>query len=642
MIRIKYIPVIFFFIICSNLLAQTPALHTKNKKSIAAYQQAGLLQQQRKWNEAINLLDATIQKDTGFVEAYFKAGSLYMSMGNKTKAKRYFCKGTDLDPTVKAFAGAYFTAGELSYVDGDYMKAKRYFQYALDVQPNDKRIVEKTPELLTRCDFALELMKHPVDFKPTLMAAPMNTLFAQYHPVVSADGKTLYFTSLTGLSRQDEENIMMSNYVNGIWTEPISISDNINTKENEGTCSISMDGNSLVFVGCGKADGFGSCDIYYSFKINGKWSKPLNLGANVNSSSWDSHPSLSADGRTLYFSSGRNGGYGKEDIYVSHIDDKGVWQPAVNVGPTINTADKEISPFIHADGTTLYFASDGWMGMGGMDIFYTIGMDTSWITPKNMGYPLNTHINDETLFITVDGKKGYCSKFDQGSPTMSSRILLYEFDVPNSLKPEKTSTFANGHVYDKVTKKGLGARVELIDIESGKVAQSVMSDDVTGEYTIVITDGKEYALYVNRKEYLFESLNFNYKNATVFDPITLDVYLTPVRSGSRVTLNNIFFPTNSYVLEEKSVLELNKLITFINLNPSQKVELSGYTDNVGSVDANMKLSTMRAKAVYDFLISKGIKATNLTYKGYGANNPVADNETEEGRQKNRRLEIKIL
>ena len=169
-----------------------------------------------------------------------------------------------------------------------------------------------------------------------------------------------------------------------------------------------------------------------------------------------------------------------------------------------------------------------------------------------------------------------------------------------------------------------------------------MSDSITGEYTIVITEGKEYAVYVNRKQYLFESLNFDYKVAKNFDPLTLDIYLIPIKTGSRITLNNIFFQTNSYVLENRSLVELNKLISFIYLNPKQRIELSGYTDNVGSVEANMKLSTMRAKAVYDYLISKGIKPAFISFKGYGASSSIADNTTEEGRQKNRRLEIKIL
>ncbi|MGN6648345.1 MAG: OmpA family protein [Cytophaga sp.] len=634
------------FLLLSGMMvnAQTPAptYHTKNKKSIASYQEAELLQQQRRWNEAITILDAILQKDTGFVEAYFKAGAMQMAMGNKAAAKKYFCKGSDLDPNVKGFAGAYYTAGELSYNDGEYVKAKRYFGYALAVHPNDKKILEQSPVYITRCDYAIEMMKHPVDFKPVLMPASINSSFAQSHPVLTADGKTLYYTTLAGLSRQDDENIVVSTFKDGAWSAPQTISDNINTKDNEGTCSVSMDGNSLVFVGCGRPDGRGSCDLYLSKRVNGVWSKPVNLGPSINSTSWDSHPSLSADGRTLYFVSARAGGYGKEDIYVSHLNEDGAWSDAINAGNAINTPGTEFSPFIHADGTTLYFSSNGLLGMGGLDLFYTKGMDTSWTAPVNMGYPLNTNLNDETLFITVDGTKGYYSRFDGQNVNYNSRIFLYEFDMPASFKPAKLSTYTQGHIYDKQTKKGLGARVELIDLASGKVTQSVLSDSITGEYTIVITEGKEYALFVNRVNYLFESLNFNYIKPSSFNPQTLDVYLTPILAGSRVALNNIFFETNSFVLEDKSKIELDKLISFIQLNPKLKIELSGYTDNVGSAEANMKLSNNRAKAVYDYLLAHNIKATSIVYKGYGASNPVADNATEEGRQKNRRLEIKIL
>ncbi|WP_018345009.1 OmpA family protein [Cytophaga aurantiaca] len=642
--KLKVIAAIFTLFIGICVKAQTPSadLHTKNKKSIEAYHQAELLQKERRWSEAINLLNTIIQKDTGFVEAYLKAGGLYMAMGDKTSARRYFSKASDMYPSVKSFAGMYFTAAGLNYEEGKYEKAKRYFQQSLAVLPTDKRIVDQAPLYITKCDYAIELMKHPVDFKPVLMGPPLNTFFSQSHPVLTADRQTLYFTKLTGLSRQDQEDILVSTYKDNAWTEPVSISSNINSPvANEGTCSISMDGNSLVFVACGKADGLGSCDIYISNKVNGVWSKPTNVGSAINSTDWDSHPCLSADGRTLYFTSARKGGYGKEDIYISHMNDQGDWLPAVNAGPKINTSGTDYSPFIHADGRTLYFSSDGWMGLGGLDIFYSSGSDTSWSVPKNLGYPLNTYLNDETLFITVDGKKGYYSRF-KGEVNYTTGIVMYEFDMPDAFKPEKLSTFAQGHIYDKQTKKPLGARVELIDIASGKVTQSVMSDSITGQYTVVITEGKEYAVYVNKKQYLFESLNFDYRVAKDFNPLTLDVYLTPIKTGSHVTLNNIFFPTNSYKLEDKSLVELNKLIAFINLNPNQRIELSGYTDNVGSAESNMTLSTMRAKAVYDYLISKGIKSTFITYKGYGASSPVADNTTEEGRQKNRRLEIKIL
>jgi len=635
---------IIFSVITLSIQAQTPAtaLHTKNKKSISLYQQAEALIQQRKFNEAITILNTIITKDPTFPEPYFKVGSIFMLMGNKTDAKAYFCKGSDVAPDVKSFAGAYYTAGELSYNEGEYDKAKTYFNYALNVQPTDKRILDQAPVYLSKCDFALNLMKNPVAFSPVKMPDIVNSSFAQSHPVLTADGKTMYYTSLSGLTRLDHEDIVMSTFSNGQWSVPKSISDKLNTKDNEGTCTISMDGNTLVFVCCGRADGLGSCDLYISKKTNGQWSSPINLGSSINSSTWDSHPSLSADGRTLYFISARKGGFGKEDIYFSHLLDDGQWSQAMNAGKTINTSASEFSPFIHADGTTLYFSSNGLPGMGGLDLFYSKGFDTSWTTPVNMGYPLNTSKNDETLFITLDGKKGYYSRSDGTNVNFNSRIFLYEFDMPDSFKPEKLSTFAEGHIYDEVTRNPIGSKIELFDLASAKVVQSVLSDSITGEYTIVLTEGKEYALYISSKGYLFESLNFDYNKPAVFNPVTLDAYLKPIKAGANVALNNIFFATNSFTLEDKSLTELKKLVVFMNSNPAVKVELSGHTDNIGSSDANMKLSTQRAKAVSDYLITNGISATRIVYKGYAALKPIADNETEEGRQKNRRLEIKIL
>jgi outer membrane protein OmpA-like peptidoglycan-associated protein/tetratricopeptide (TPR) repeat protein len=616
-------------------------LHTKNKKSIAAYKQADLLQQQRRYNEAINLLDQVIKKDPTFPEAFFKVGGMFYAMGNKHEAKQYFCKGAEIIINEKAFAGAYFTAGELCYLEGEYENAKVYFQRALDVQPNDKKIIEQTPMYLRRCDFALEQIQHPLPFNPVKLPPVVNAYYIHSHPVISADQKTLVYTVRSGIGNNDDENIVMTKW-NGIeWSAPVPISDKINTTNNEGTCSMSLDGSILVFVGCSRKDGFGSCDLYISNKINGEWTVPVNLGGNINSAAWDSHPSLSPDGRVLYFTSGRPGGLGKEDIYVSYMKEDGTWTKAKNVGAPINTPGSETSPFIHPSSGRLYFSSNFHLGMGGEDVFYSNLTDTAWSEPVNLGYPINTHLNDGTMFITIDNQKGYYSRFDNQNNFMS-RVYLYEFSLPDAIKPSKISTYAQGHIYDKSTKLPLSATIELIDLSSGKVIQKVNSDGKTGEYTVVITEGKEYGLFISKEGYLFESLHLNYRQPANFNPVSMDAYLSPIKSGENITLNNIFFATNSTTLEEKSLTELKKLVDLMQKNPLMKVELSGHTDNVGTDAANKTLSYNRAKAVHDYLVSQGIDSKRLVTKGLGASQSVADNTTEEGRAKNRRLEVKIL
>ncbi|MCU0417095.1 MAG: OmpA family protein [Cytophagaceae bacterium] len=636
---------IFLFTLCcigQLLWAQTTStLHTKNKKSIAAYKQAELLQQQRRFNDAINLLDQVIKKDPTFPEPYFKIGGMLLTMGNKASAKAYFCKGADILPNEKSFAGAYFTAGELCWLQGEYENAKVYFNRAIAVHPNDKKIQEQGPLYLKRCDFALDQLQHPIPFTAEKLPPIVNAFYIHSHPVLSADQKSMVFTARKGVGYNDDENMYWCTWNGTQWSAPVSISDKINTLNNEGTCTMSLDGSILVFVGCSRKDGLGDCDLYISRKIAGEWSTPQNLGSQVNSNAWDSHPSLSSDGRTLYFTSGRAGGYGSADIYVSYALEDGTWSKAKNLGNTINSKGSETSPFWHASGDRLYFTSDYHLGMGSDDLFYSEGKDTSWTTPVNLGYPINTHLSDGTLYITIDNKKGYFSRFENQN-NYTSKVFLYSFDLPKAIQPPIASTYAQGHIYDLVTKKPLSATIELIDLSTQQVIQKVSSDAKDGTYTIVITEGKEYGLYITKSGYLYESLYFDYKEPVNVTPVSLDAYLKPAASGANITLNNIFFDVNSVKLQDKSTTELNKLIAWMKENPNVRIELGGHTDNVGNELFNKNLSLNRAKAVSDYLISQGISAQRLVIKGYGAGAPVADNTTDDGRARNRRLEIKIL
>ncbi|MBC7451309.1 MAG: OmpA family protein, partial [Cytophagales bacterium] len=514
------------------------------------------------------------------------------------------------------------------------------YQAALAVQPNDKRIIDQVPVNIKKCDTAIYFVNHPVAFTSKEMPAVINSFYIHSHPVLTADQQTIIYTKRDGLKISDDEDIVISTKKNGVWSVPVSISDTINTDHNEGACTMSADGKILVFIACPPAGQQGSCDLFISYKKGDSWGAPVNMGHNVNSPAWDSEPTLSADGRTLYFASDRSGGFGKEDIYVTYCDDKMIWSTAKNLGKSINTSGREVSPCIHANAKTLYFSSNNYPGLGGFDIFFSQKKDSTWARPVNIGYPINTYLDDATLFISVDSKKGYYSKYDKGS--LNSKSLLYEFDVPLTLQQEESSTYSKGHIYDAVSHAPLAANIELIDLATNNVVQSVYSDPKQGDYTVVLTEGSEYGLYVSAQGYLFESLFFDFKNPLTFNPLTLDVYLKKVSAGASVVLNNIFFTSNSAALADKSKTELQKLIGLMSANPSIRIELSGYTDNVGQQDANLKLSTQRAKSVYDYLISNGVSGSRITYKGYASANPIADNNTEEGRQKNRRLEIKVL
>ncbi|MGC3944205.1 MAG: OmpA family protein [Chryseolinea sp.] len=266
---------------------------------------------------------------------------------------------------------------------------------------------------------------------------------------------------------------------------------------------------------------------------------------------------------------------------------------------------------------------------------------SGWTTPKNLGQPINDNSEQFSLFITADGTKGYYS-VEERLADGHSRSKIFEVLIPQSSQVRFKSNYVKGVIRDKVSRKPLRAKIELLNIKTDEVVSLVSSDSVTGEYLMVLTQGDEYALYVTRAGYLFKSYNFNYSEVTDFEPITIDVDLEKVMAGSVAILNNIFFDVDKYELMEKSSPELQKIVRFLKENPGVRVEIGGHTDNSGSPTHNRELSDKRARSVYEFLVQHGIDSKRLEPKGYGPDRPVASNDTEVGRQKNRRIEFRIL
>jgi outer membrane protein OmpA-like peptidoglycan-associated protein/tetratricopeptide (TPR) repeat protein len=635
-------PILFLSFILLSFFSYAQEYSTKNKKAIKDFVEADGLLHNRKFPEAIQLLEGALTKDPAFLEARLKLASAYKSMGDDVHAKPHYLKAAELKPDAKEYYKLYYTVGEYYLNDGDYDNAKKYFDKIVEYNPNDKLVMYKTNMLLVNCNFAIEAKKHPLKFNPFVMDSKINKYFIHAFPRLTADQQTFIYSKRDGPRLEQDEDIVMSKKVNGEWTDPVSISKNINTPYNEGAPSLSADGKVLVLVSCNTKTTLGACDLYISYKKGEDWTVPVNMGPNVNSNVWDSEPAISADGKTIYFSSERSGGIGLFDLYMTTLDDNGNWTKAKNLGRPINTEGKEVSPFIHANSTTLYFSSDKHPGMGGYDIFYSHKLDSAgWSKPVNVGYPLNTQLNDAQIFITADSKKGFYEVYER-KDMRYNKALLYEFEVPQELKEEMVSSYAKGTVYDSETKQKLGAKVELIDLKKQRVIQSVKSDSINGDYMIVVTRGTEYGLYVSKEGYLFKSVFFEDKDPKSTEPLSLDVYLDPVKAGKAVVLNNIFFPTNSFTLEEKSQTELDKIILFLRQNPKVIIEFGGHTDDVGSDKDNMDLSLKRAKSVYDYIAKKGIPAVRMKFKGYGETKPVVPNVNEVNRRMNRRIEFKVL
>ncbi len=340
--------------------------------------------------------------------------------------------------------------------------------------------------------------------------------------------------------------------------------------------------------------------------------------------------------KELYFASERPDGYGNSDIYVSYRNADGSWSRPQILDTTINTPWAETSPFIHPDGKTLYFCSNGHKGVGGFDIFVTQKDENGkWTSPKNLGYPINTPQNDIGLVVSASGKHAYICSNRKGGYGL---IDIYRFDLPEPLQPEKM-IYIKGKVFDEKSYKPVKATCEIINLQNQKVIFSTQSDSLTGEFILCLPQKEEYGLYITSNKYLFYSQNI--KAETIEEGIINDIYLKPVKKGSYIVLPNIFFEVDSFKLKTTSIVELNKIIAFLNEHPDINVEISGHTDNTGNDQYNLSLSEKRAKSVYEYLIKNGIKAERLKYKGYGSIKPRASNDTEEGRALNRRTELSI-
>lgn len=634
--------VIFVLLIVAGSATGQAPLSTKNKKAIELYTQADNYRVRRQYREAVALLNEAIEKDKNFMEAYYRLGLVYFNMRSYPKAIEQFEKALSLTNDLKKQKVVWFDLGEAYLLEGQYEKAKTTLTNYISNEILNKQKLERAKINLRNAEFALQNKVENSRYNLRPLSDTVNRFVMQYFPVLTADQSELIFTRRVGYRDVDDEDLVVTRKSpSGRWREPVGISGNINGTTNEGTCTISADGRRLIFTSCAGRDTYGSCDLFESNKIGNEWSAPRNLGPGVNSVAWESQPTLAADGRTLYFVSDRRAGLGQRDIWMSTLDDKGQWTKAVNVGRPINSEYDEMSPFIHVNGQSLFFATNALPGFGGYDLYVTERDTSGWTTPRNIGAPINNHDDQFSLFITADGQKAYYSH-EETRDDGRSVSKIYEATIPDQNWIQNRSNYVKGVVRDKETKAFLSARIELVDLETNRVISLVESDSLKGDYLMVLTQGAEYALYVTRAGYLFKSLNFNYSEVKNFEPIVVDIELEKIKTGSVVVLNNIFFDTDKYELKEKSTPELQKMLRLLNENPQVRIQVSGHTDNVGASDYNQQLSLKRATSVYQYLIDHGVDKKRVQFKGFGATRPVADNNTEAGRQQNRRIEVAIV
>ena len=631
---------------------------TQNKKAIKLYERAMETLYQGKNDAAINGLEQALKEDGNFLEAHLVLADLISnidlaSMEENGKPSRHYRDEAKrhyravVESRRDFFAPAWVNLGKLELYDRNYDEAIKCFETYLELDKRESETELDAKRGLKIARFRKEALAHPVPFNPQNLGAAVNSRDDEYLPSLTADGQTLVFTrrfprkATTTANTKEEEDLYVSTLNNGQWSRAERMPEPVNSTDNEGAQCISQDGRIMFYTACNRNDGGGRCDLYMCVNKSGRWSKPRNLGSAVNSGAWEGQPTFSIDGRTLYFVSNRKGGHGGMDIWKTTFDG-GQWTAPENLGPEINTEFDEMSPFIHFDDHTLYFSSNRPEGMGGMDLFVAKRDDNGrWTQPTNLGYPINTEGDDNNLIVSADGRTAiFASQRDGGQGKMD----LYTFELPVESRPTVAICF-KGRVSNAKDGQPVASDIRIIDLANGTTVANTSSDGKNGLYIVSLPAGKDYAFHVTANGFLFHSQNVEKNNENgneQWQPVTVDIALHPIESGERIALRNVFFETGRWEILPESEYELAKVVDLLTKNPTLKIELGGHTDNVGRPEANQRLSEQRAKAVYDYLINKGIPSNRLSYKGYGETQPVATNDTDEGRRENRRTEIKVL
>ncbi|MDR2979287.1 MAG: OmpA family protein [Bacteroidales bacterium] len=639
-IRLLFI-IISLFIFSSEVVSQ----NEPSKKVLKLKDKAKECLKNQQFDQATKYLDKIFELDNTYAEAYLLQGDIYNVTLQSDKAADYYNKAISLMENPKPIL--YFITASEELKVGRYEAAQKNLQTYLSKTSPDPLVTNDVRRGLENCAFGIEALKNPVDFNPINMGQNVNSELDEYLVTITADEMELIFTLRRPRNNNTacafclfEEDFYYCGKKDGEWQSRQPMAYPINSNHNEGAQAISPDGKYFFYTLCNADQGYGSCDLYWSRRIGSRWSRPRNLGEPVNTGKWESQPSMSPNGKTIYFSSNRPGGHGGFDLWKCEMIEEGVFTIPENLGPAINTELDETAPFIHADGRTLYFVSDGWPGMGGRDIFYSSLLpNNTWSEPINLGYPVNTPMDELNIFINAQGTIAYFATDKEGG---YGGMDIYYFELDENYRPTPV-TYMKGKIRDAETLEPLEASVELVDLITSQVVTSTTSDPQTGEFLACIITGTNVLLNVNHPDYPFYSENFQLeKSYTNLEPYFKNISLQKAEVGSTFILRNIFFDFAKSDLQKESGVELDNLVDYLKKNPTINIEIGGHTDNQGGDEYNLNLSLDRAKSVYNYLIRKDIPASRLSYKGYGKNSPIAPNDTEEGRAINRRTEFKIV
>ena len=620
---------LFLFILGFNFFYISNVQAQNNSAAQKLFEKAVTAIDNHEYPEAVEFLNESIQKDSNYIDSYITLFQVYVDLKKNENAITIFEKAISID---SASCVPYFVKYANTYASlGNYKKANDLLNKIKEGLP--VYLTQSFNQLKTICDFALS---YPMDENSKVINAgdSINTANAEYFPTVTVQDSLLIFMRKDGILREDFFYSIISPNNTSI-AQPLS--DSLNLAAKKGAPSLSSDLNTLYYSAEYNENGYGRYDIYKVTKSKTGWSLPKNLGQNINTDWWESAPSISPDGQALYFSSNKPGGYGGIDIYVSYKNERGGWKQAVNLGAAINTAGDEQTPFIHADNKTLYFSSTGWPGFGGADLFVTYKkVNGSWAKPINLGYPINTNENEQSVAISSNGKEGYIAS---DRPDSRGGLDIYKISLPDFARANKTLYF-NGYINDAITKKSLTGTVKLVDPSDANKFMTINVDS-TGYFVLSLPYFDSLGIQVNSPQHEYASILINKKYLYSIKGSTIPFNLNPIVNQFTKNFNNVFFETNAATLLSNSNVELNALVNYLQASPKATILIEGHTDNTGLATNNLLLSSKRAESIAQYLMNKGILSTRITTKGLGDSKPIADNNTEKGRAQNRRTSFTI-
>ncbi|MEA1873571.1 MAG: OmpA family protein [Bacteroidota bacterium] len=635
------------------------------------------------FRQAITFYEEAVRYNGNNPELNYKLGVCYLFDLQVDEAVKYFEKA------VKKKSGV---APDVRYLLGKSYHNNYKFDEAIDVltefinkyqssgdEDFDDKIIAKAKRKIEECNSAKVLVKNPTRVFIDNLGPAVNSKYPEYGPVITTDESMVVFTSRREGTTGDARDESDFQYYEDLY---ISFRDDqerwgnamnmrgLNTDGHDASIGLSYDGQ-ILYTYNGTPNG----TILTSELEGDEWSKPKELSRHINQKSHETSATVSADGKYFYFVSDRDKddfgtpSYGGKDIYVCEKTYKGKWGKVKNIGSAINTEYNEEACFIHPDGITMYLSSEGFNSMGEYDIFKTTKDSLgNWTEPENIGYPVNTPSRDVFFVMAGSGRYGYYSTVRETgyggqdiyritflgpeklmvealednlmaslNATISDKVVEQEVEIKTV-----RLTLLKGTVTDAISGQPIKADIEIVDNEKNEVVTLTNSNSSTGKYMISLPSGKNYGISVKADDYLFHSENFNIPAATGYQEVIKDVVLSKVGVGTKIVLKNIFFDYNKSTLRSESYPELERLRKLLNSYSDMRIEIGGHTDNHGSLKYNTDLSQARAKAVVDYLVSLGINRSRMEFKGYAYLQPIDTNDTDEGRQQNRRVEFKVL